>query len=178
MTPALSVAQGVIFVTIPALVSIAMSIFVKPVANLLPLLLSQAAALIYLLVTTASQSSSSDLKWALQAIVGFLSIILRVFVLLLTQGCGKPDVRNTSDDEEQHWCAHDRDPQHKHWDYDRTSSFADRSRSTNRTGSFADRSGSTVPSSPDIEARGLPLDASETVPRMSLSTWALALLRS
>jgi hypothetical protein len=166
MAPALSLVQGLIFVTLPTLLSVVSFCTVRPAGVLLSPLVSQAAVTIYLFVSYASQPggqfSSTDLKWALQALAGLSALVLRVVALLCSQGTSRPGLKNTSDDEEHHW--RERAKHGSIWSDDQTTS--------------CDRSQTTVDTLLDVELGAPGLDASETVPKMSIFAWAFSLWRS
>lgn len=190
MTPALPTAAGVVLVTMPALLCLFTALRRRPLAEILPLLPLQAAATIYLSVSTAKQPltmGTSDLKWALQALTGLLIIFLRIALVIYPgMGSQSTDLRNTSDDEENHWTCDTAGvvpapalvARQKSWNrHDSVGHFTTAGRTAiyNHTSNVSSSS-SGVASDPEPEnGRQSALDASETVPQMSLAAWATSL---
>lgn len=191
MVPALTTAAGIVLVTMPALVCGFLACQRRPFAEIWPLLPSQTAATIYLSVSTAKQPLTwalSDLKWALQALAGLLILFFRIaWILYPGLGGRSPDhLRNSSDDEENHWTssASRGTPSRalaavgKNWKrQDSPGDFA----TPGRTVSYHDgpndaslSSGGTSDSRP-MDPRHSAFDASETVPRMTITAWATSL---
>lgn len=191
MVPALTTAAGLVLVTMPALVCGFSACRKRPFGEIWPLLPSQIAATIYLCVATAKQPITwalSDLKWALQAIAGLLILFLRIaWILYPGIGGRSPDhLRNTSDDEENHWTTSaGRDipapalaAVRKNW---KRQGSPSRVASVERTSSYHEgpndvslTSEGTSDSRP-VDPRQSALDASETVPRMTVKAWATSL---